>query len=687
MQRLYNILLLFSVKGKVYQDKKESRFLIFLYISTEYFTVSIACDIVFFLRYVKIIVFYDIFNRGINIKKSQIMKMETLKFFLIILFINISIPGFSQEPDTSFYNVTIIIDSLRKSGMILKEPQEIPEIVLSYDKAIKYLQKRYRSQYWKESQDPLRRAIERLIFEASNQPYDSSEYFLKEYPFDSINIPWEKFYRWKPMIIKVPVISAKIPDDSLKVQTDSLQVKADTLQIPADLLQASDTAGQTIVSDTMFIENQLKKEPVVRDTTVYFISDTFRIVGSRRSGFPFVYYNNPYEGDSLRVAVEALMDYLQARDSSIINITGSRGAVSQIWLNSRTGMMKRYWLRNEMDDSITVWIGSPSRNTVGLYLEQGVNIRRPTRQQFYKDARIEVEEVDKSTLLDVGNIVVRKRYWKYRTETSFSLTQASLTNWVKGGESSISSSLDITGYADYDNKPLKMTSANFARLKFGLIATEENGVRKNIDLLETNSKLNHKAFGKFDFSGILLFKTQIAKGYTYSTNDTTVVSKFFNPATLTTGFGLDYKPNKNTSINFSPLSYKGTFVPDTAAIDQTKYGIAEDKRSKHEPGMSFMVTNKFTPVKTITITNRLQLFTNYINNPQNVDIDWEMIVTANLNWFTDVRLNTHFIYDDDTKTPVFDKEKQPVLGPDGKQKKTARAQFKELLGFSFVFRF
>jgi len=592
--------------------------------------------------------------------------MKMLKFFLIVLFVNASISGFSQDPDTSLYNVAVIIDSLRKSGMILKEPQEIPEIVLSYDEAIKYLQKRYQSQYWKESQDPLRLAIERLIFEVSNQPYDSLEYFLKEYPYGSINIPWEKFYRWKPMTIKVPVVSAEIPDD---------------------LLQASDTVRQVVIADTMFTEKKLKMEPAVRDTTIYFISDTLRIVGSGRSGFPFVYYNNPYEGDSLRVAVEVLIDYLQARDSSIINITGSDGAMTQIWLNSTTGRMKRYWLRNEMNDSITVWIGSPSRNTIGLYLEQGVNIRRPTRQQFYKDARIEVEQVDKSTLIDVGTIAIKKKYWKYRTEAAFALNQASLTNWVKGGESSISTLLDITGYADYDNKPLKTTSANFARLKFGLIATEENGVRKNIDLLETNSKLNHKAFGKFDFSAILLFKTQIAKGYTYSTNDTTLVSKFFNPATLITGFGLDYKPDKNTSINFSPLSYKGTFVPDTAAIDQTKYGIAEDKRARHEPGMSFMITNKFTPVKTVTITNRLQLFTNYINNPQNVDIDWEMIVTANLNWFTDVRLNTHFIYDDDTKTPIFDKEKQPVLGPDGKQKTTARAQFKELLGFSFVFRF
>ncbi|MBN2862070.1 MAG: hypothetical protein JXN62_02845, partial [Bacteroidales bacterium] len=88
-----------------------------------------------------------------------------------------------------------------------------------------------------------------------------------------------------------------------------------------------------------------------------------------------------------------------------------------------------------------------------------------------------------------------------------------------------------------------------------------------------------------------------------------------------------------------------------------------------------------------TITNRLQLFTNYIHNPLNIDVDWEMIVTANLNWFTDVRFNTHLIFDDDTKTIEYDKDRNPVLGTDGKPKKTARVQFKELLGFSFVFRF
>jgi hypothetical protein len=94
-----------------------------------------------------------------------------------------------------------------------------------------------------------------------------------------------------------------------------------------------------------------------------------------------------------------------------------------------------------------------------------------------------------------------------------------------------------------------------------------------------------------------------------------------------------------------------------------------------------MITNEFKPIETVTIVNRLQLFTNYIHNPQNVDVDWEMIATAHINWFTDVRFNTHLIFDDDTKTV------DPELRADGTQKKTARIQFKEMLGFSLSFKF
>jgi hypothetical protein len=409
------------------------------------------------------------------------------------------------------------------------------------------------------------------------------------------------------------------------------------------------------------------------------------------TGFPFKFLSYPYQSDSIKVAVKSLLKYIDKRDSSVIHFTGEGNRYTAVWMNSGTDKMVRFWLKNEFSDSVAVWIGDIARDTIGLYLEKGISFRRPGKQSNYSSAYVNVKEPDKSTLLDIHDIAVKHQYWKYRSEASFLLSQATLSNWVKGGENSIATSMDITGYADYNNKSKKLSSNNFIRLNLGFLKSGNEDIRKNLDLLETNSKLNHKAFGKFDFSAIMLFKTQIAAGKSYfKTSDnrdtSTTVSKFMNPAILTIGLGLDYKPNKTTSINFSPLSYRATFVTDTTKIDQTLYGVPRNKKSMHEPGASFMITNEFKPFKTVKVTNRLQLFTNYIHNPQNIDVDWEMIAVANLNWFTDVRFNAHLIFDDDTKTPVL-KDGEPVLRPDGTQMKTARIQFKEMIGFSLVFRF
>ncbi|MFZ0280484.1 MAG: DUF3078 domain-containing protein, partial [Bacteroidales bacterium] len=518
-------------------------------------------------------------------------------------------------------------------------------------------------------------ALEQLIFEASNPPSDSALSFLKSYPFDALSIPWDKFYIWEPMRFSTATngpVRLLLVNSSDTTRSDSSMVKPITYE----------TANIT----------------GTKDTTIMVIVDTLTAVPSSDDNVPFRYLRYPYQSDSIKAAVNVISDYLQTRDSTILNITGLSDKKTSVWLNSKSDNVIRYWLKNELNDSVTVWIGAPDKNTIGLYLENGVSFRRPAMQGNVSDAKVNVEKLDKSKLQDIRKIITKTEYWRYRTESAFSLNQGMLSNWVKGGESSISTTLDVTAFFDYSNKPLLISSNHFARLKFGMLASWEDGdmrVMKNLDLLETNSKFNHKAFGKFDFSAIMLFKTQIAKGHNFTTyklngvdRDTAIlVSKLMNPATLTIGLGLDYKPNKVTSINFSPLSYKATFVPDTSSIDQTKYGIAKDRRSKHEPGASFLVSNEFKAAKNVTVTNRLQLFTNYINNPLNIDVDWEMILVAHINWFTDVRLNTHLIYDDDTKTAVFDRSDNPVMGDDGLQKKTARIQFKELLGFSFVFRF
>ncbi len=617
------------------------------------------------------------------------MKVQSLKLFLTFIFINIYVSVFSQDNLKKALITDNIIDSLRKKGVILDGNQKKPEISLSKEQALKYLQHNVHPQMWRNTHDPLRQALGRLIYEAAHPPFDSLRSRLVNFPYDSLDISWDKFYIWEPIKLRIPVLSR--PEFNTGVDSASV-TGIEGITNKSDSLKAGIEAGK--------VYHYIRPAVELKDTTIMVIIDTLDEVTSSLPGSPLKYLNYPFQGDSIQAAVNSLIKYIDNRDSSVINFTGLGKVVTPLTLNAKSEKVVRYWLKNEFSDSVAIWIENLSRNTIGLYLEQGINFKRPTRQANYGHPQINLKSLD-NKLLDIKHIAIKPIYWKYHSESSLILNQSAMSNWVKGGEGSLSTALDITGYADYNNKALKLSSNNFVRLNFGYIATKKDGITKNLDLLETSLKLNHLAFGKVYFSAILLFKTQIAKGYNYFTNaagrDTSnLVSKFMNPGTLTIGLGLDYKPNKKTSINFSPLSYKGTFVTDPAyynnkydstRIDQTQYGIPKNKTSLNEPGASLMISHELKLMKTVDVINRLQLFTNYIHNPQNVDVDWEMIATAHLNWFTDVRLNTHLIFDDDTKTSEQNSKGHPILLPDGTEKKTARIQFKELAGAFAVFRF
>jgi hypothetical protein len=570
------------------------------------------------------------------------MKEKILLLIIVLTFFMKNPESYSQDKVNTMVQVNKILDSLSGKGIIYKTIKEKPEVRLSREQSLTYLRSRYVVNNWINPGDPLREAIGRLLFFASGNPFDSTRFFLEKYSYDSINIPWDRFYVWDTIKLTIPDLNPKT--------------------VPPQVQQ--------------------------KDTIILLAKDTLHEVTGTAQGFPFRHYNWPFESDSIKTAINSLINFIEERDSSVVYLSGMSNLTTPVWLNSRSEKLLRFWLKNEYSDSVTLWAGGISRNTIGLFLEEGIIFRRPTKQFNFSEARLNLQQINSKNLQEMNQIAIKPQYWKFRSESVFILSQSSLSNWVKGGEGSISTAIDITGYADYNNKKRKVSSNNYIRLKYGLVKAGDEKIKKNQDLLETNSKLNHKAFGKFDFSAVMLFKTQIDKGYIYPTDTTkTLVSKFLNPAVLTIGFGLDYKPNKTLSINLSPLSYKGTFVTDTVHIDQTKYGIPHNKKSMHEPGASLIISSEFKPFKEITVTNRLQFFTNYIHNPQNVDVDWEMIVTSKINWFTDVRLNTHLIFDDDTKTSVLYKNGTPKPGSDGKPMKTARVQFKEMLGITFAFRF
>lgn len=134
------------------------------------------------------------------------------------------------------------------------------------------------------------------------------------------------------------------------------------------------------------------------------------------------------------------------------------------------------------------------------------------------------------------------------------------------------------------------------------------------------------------------------------------------------------------------MSYKNTFVLDTANIDQTIHGIDNDKRANQEMGGQLLIKNDINIFDDLNIKNSLRLFSNYLDKPQNVDIDWEINLEKQLSLFFTVILNVHMIYDDDIRFPKLDENDEPVLLPDGSEKKIPKLQLKQYLGLTFLFK-
>jgi hypothetical protein len=441
------------------------------------------------------------------------------------------------------------------------------------------------------------------------------------------------------------------------------------------------------------VENKTLRPPLLHlnaNKSVKFLPDSSAVVISSFTPVliagedtPFYIVPGRNMPDSLRLAVETLLDYTYDRDSILLHFYDVRGRKTPFWLSTGSDDLYRYWVKNNDLDSITIWLGNPSKFDIRFVLEDDVSVER--MQVISSEHLTIINKQPERTLMPIRPLKEIPVLWNYGLAGSFSLNQNYLQNWARGGQSSLSGMVDLRAEAKYTNKETNVTWTNYQRLRYGSNRTKEQGYRTTADILEFGSQYNKRITEKLDFSAVLYGMSQVANGFKYP-NDSVVVSKFLNPGTFTIGAGFEYKPMKQTLVNFSVLSYKNTFVLDTANINQVTHGIAAGKRARQEMGGQLVMSNRTTIMNGLTINNNIRLFSNYIEKPQNVDVDWEMNINKQINWLFTIRLNLHLIYDDDIRFPVLDSESKPVLNPDGTPKRVARPQFNQFMGLTLSFR-
>ena len=270
--------------------------------------------------------------------------------------------------------------------------------------------------------------------------------------------------------------------------------------------------------------------------------------------------------------------------------------------------------------------------------------------------------------------------WKRGGVFAINLAQTSLTNWAAGGQNSFAVNGMLSTYANY--KRDKTVWVNSLDMGYGLLKQGGSGYRKTDDKFDFLSKYGYEAFKNFYYAALFNFKTQMAPGYNYSDAGRTKISDLFAPAYLLVALGLDYKPSDHFSAFIAPLTGKLTFVNDKQLSDAGAFGVTPGKKSLSEFGgylRAIYTKNDFKVdfLKNVTFTTKIDLFSNYIKNPQNVVINWETLIAFKVNKFISANINTQLVYDDKIKVPVTRNGVATSIG--------SLVQFKEILGVGFAY--
>ena len=315
--------------------------------------------------------------------------------------------------------------------------------------------------------------------------------------------------------------------------------------------------------------------------------------------------------------------------------------------------------------------------------------------------------------------VEKPRYWTNSLVTNIKFGQTSLTNWAAGGDNTTTLQAFIDGNANYKKNDLFWN--NRLQLDYGFVyASSKPILQKSDDRIYLESKFGYKNVNMKNFSLSINydFKSQFNTGYDYLTpsvpdkfkddegnlpglndlahNDQVALWKdarkiksgFLAPAYTNLAVGIDVKPAKWLSLNIAPVTGGVVIVRNEALRANYSMPLKEEWKDKTEnvptDGSQFRSARfEFgAQVKAdiavnvndnFKYTSQLVLFSNYLDHPENLRVNWDNRFDWKLAKYFSLTLTTNMIYDD--KVMIFSEK-------DGQTKQ--RVQFKESLLFGFT---
>ncbi|MFA6591979.1 MAG: DUF3078 domain-containing protein [Bacteroidales bacterium] len=318
----------------------------------------------------------------------------------------------------------------------------------------------------------------------------------------------------------------------------------------------------------------------------------------------------------------------------------------------------------------------------------------------------------------------KPNYWTNTLLTKINFGQTSLTNWAAGGNNSVSLQSFLDGNANYSKD--NVVWSNRLQLDYGFIySADKPFIQKSNDRIYYESKYAYKAAKSLNYSALFSFKSQFTNSYTYPVPSNKageeptksewmdarlLKSGLFSPAYTDLGFGISWVPSKWLTVNIAPITGGFVIVSNDAlrptysmelrklnSTEQAEYdeaikqsypnAIAKGnaigkyyKWAKFEFGAKVTIDAKFNINNNFNYTTQLVLFSDYLENPQNLRVNWDNRFDWKVAKYFSFMIVTNLIYDDKIYI-VQDSDKDEF--PSGRR----RVQFKESMSFGFSYTF
>jgi len=244
--------------------------------------------------------------------------------------------------------------------------------------------------------------------------------------------------------------------------------------------------------------------------------------------------------------------------------------------------------------------------------------------------------------------------WTKNGDIAILLNQTGFSNWIGGGTNNFSGTIKFDYEWEFENQGWNWLT-NFESA-YGLAKFKNAPFARKIDDRILIQSIIGKEFTKnLSFSAFFNFTSQLGRGYKYKKDDSNsetreLTTKIFSPAYFQLGSGFLWKKSEKLWINYSPIASRLILVSkiftENLSDNEKYFGVDKNKSSRYGLGANLTFHSQGSLFENINYRQDLKLFSNYLEEPSNIDLDYLVQIDFDINPLLSTQLMFQLIYDD-----------------------------------------